>query len=163
MTNREYTALVDKGEYPESPIVPLDVPFENQNGAIQNLLLEKFTSAALIISRPGSIRANHYHKTDWHYTYVIEGAVEYYWRKVGSKEQPKWTVVGPGQLFFTPPMVEHAMCFIHYSVVMTFAKNIRDTEHHEDDVVRVPLKAKEWDPQRGEFKFVTDPKCLSEP
>lgn len=166
MTNREYTALVDKGQFPEDPYVPLDEPFVNTNGAIQNLLLERFTSAAVIRSRAGAIRANHYHKTDWHYAYVVSGAIRYYWRPVGSKEQPKSKVFTAGQMFFSPPLVEHAMAFLDDTVFLTFAKNIRDTAHHEEDVVRVPLITVEWKGVKGFhdpdaiFQFKVDPAAL---
>lgn len=143
LNNREYTALVETGLYPEEPEVATDPPFENANGEIQNLLLENFRSVALISSVEGAVRANHYHKTDWHYTYVISGAVAYFWRPAKSGEKPRLRIFRAGKMFFTPPLVEHAMLFLSESEVMTFAKNIRDTSHHEEDVVRVPLIQKE--------------------
>ena len=42
-------------------------------------------------------------------------------------------------MFFTPPMVEHAMFFPVESTFITFAKNRRDHENHESDLVRVKL------------------------
>jgi len=139
LSNREFSALVDKGEYPEQVAVPLDPPFVNQNGVIQNLLLERFTSAALIRSVAGAVRANHYHKTDWHYTYVVSGCVWYYWRALGAKQAPQFQKFEAGTMFFTPSMQEHAMFFPEDTDIITFAKNIRDTSHHEEDVVRVPV------------------------
>jgi hypothetical protein len=67
LSNRDFSSLVDAGRYSDQVEVPLDEPFVNANGKIQNLLLEKFTSAALISSVAGALRANHYHKTDWHW------------------------------------------------------------------------------------------------
>ena len=145
LSNREFSGLVDRGTYPEQVAVPLDQPFVNANGVIQNLLLERFTSAAIISSVPGAIRANHYHKTDWHYSYVVKGSVWYYWRPVGSTEKPRHQVFGQGTMFFTPPLVEHAMFFPEDSAFLTFAKNIRDHDHHESDVVRVELVRAERD------------------
>jgi dTDP-4-dehydrorhamnose 3,5-epimerase-like enzyme len=141
LSNREFSALVDQGHYPEQVAVPLDEPFANQNGEIFNLLLERFTSVGLIRSVAGAVRANHFHKTDWHYTWVQTGSVWYYWRPLGSKERPKHQLFPAGTMFFTPPLVEHAMFFPDPSVILTFAKNIRDQEHHESDVVRVGLIA----------------------
>ena len=147
VSNREYSRLVDAGNYPEQIDVPLDAPFVNDNGKIQNLLLERFTSAAIITSVAGAVRANHYHKTDWHYSYVVAGAVQYYWRAVGSHESPKSQLFPAGTMFFTPPMVEHAMFFPEASSFITFAKNVRDHEHHESDVVRVKLIEAKPDPK----------------
>jgi quercetin dioxygenase-like cupin family protein len=139
LSNREFSALVDQEKYPEQVAVPLDAPFVNANGEIQNLVLERFTSAALIKSVAGAVRANHYHKTDWHYSYVVSGSVWYYWRPAGSKGAPQHQVFPAGTMFFTPPNVEHAMVFPEATAFLTFAKNVRDHEHHEADVVRVNL------------------------
>ena len=148
-TNREYTDAVARGEYPEDPEVPQAEPFVNQNGAIQNLLLADFKSVAMIESRKGSVRANHYHKEDWHYTLVLAGQVEYVWRPHDRREIPKTRRFQAGQIFFTPPMVEHAMIFPVTSHIITFAKRIRDTESHEEDVVRIPFIETGWDPLKG--------------
>jgi len=149
LSNREFSALVDAEKYPEQVGVPLDAPFVNANGAIQNLLLERFTSAAIITSVPGSVRANHYHKTDWHYSYVIKGTVEYYWRPAGTKTEPKCERFPGGTMFFTPPLVEHAMFFPEETSFITFAKNIRDHQNHEADLVRVKLVEVQPKPEGG--------------
>jgi len=145
LSNREFSALVDKGAFPEQVAVPLDSPFTNQNGVIQNLVLERFTSAALITSVRGAIRANHTHKTDWHYSYVLSGTVWYFWRPDGSKERPEQQSFGAGTMFFTPPNVEHAMFFPEATSFLTFAKNVRDHEHHEADLTRIALIAAKED------------------
>lgn len=149
LSNREFSKLVDGAQYPEQVVVPLDPPFVNVNGAIQNLLLERFTSAALIRSVAGAVRANHYHKTDWHYSYVLSGEIWYFWRAAGSRERPHGLTVAAGEMFFTPPMVEHAMVFPVDGEFLTLARNIRDTEHHEEDVVRVSLIDIRRDPNHG--------------
>ncbi len=150
MTNREYTALVEKGTFPEDPIVPMDEPFVNQNGSIHNLVTEKFTHVAMLTTPEGAIRANHYHKTDWHYSYVVSGVIGYYHRPAGSKETPKLIICTPGMMVFSPPLVEHAKFFHQDTVYFTFAKNAR-SEHqtHEDDLVRVPMLKRVWDQKQG--------------
>jgi dTDP-4-dehydrorhamnose 3,5-epimerase-like enzyme len=141
LSNREFSAMVDRGAFPEQVLVPLDEPFINGNGKIQNLLLENFTSAAIIHSVAGALRANHYHKTDWHYSYVVSGTVWYYWRPVGARMEPQQKICPAGSMFFTPPNVEHAMFFPEDTAFITFARNVRDHEHHEADLVRVPVIA----------------------
>ena len=78
MNNKEYTEAVDKGYYPVDKIVSLPEPFINDKGIIQNLLLFPITSIAVITSKAGSVRSNHYHKTDWHYLYILSGSMKYY-------------------------------------------------------------------------------------
>jgi len=158
-SNRQFTGLVRRGEYPEQVRVPLDDPFVNQAGEIQNLLLEDFTSVALIHTRGGMVRANHYHKTDWHYAYVLSGEIHYFWRPVGVKDA-KLQIFKPGSMFFTPPLVEHCMYFAEQTSFMTFARNVRDHEHHEEDVVRVrfvEVKSKLCQPENKIPYFVYTP------
>jgi dTDP-4-dehydrorhamnose 3,5-epimerase-like enzyme len=145
MTNREYTAAVERGQFPEDIVVPIPPPFENDAGQIFNLLLEKITSVAIIESVADSIRSNHYHKTDWHYMYVLSGVMCYYWRPVGSKDPIKMNVFKKGQMMFTPPMVIHATYFPEPTTIITFAKNVRDHETHEADLVRSYLIRKDDD------------------
>ena len=152
LSHAEYTSLVDEGQYPSEPLVPLDEPFVNAAGRILNVLLKRFSSAAFIESHAGSMRANHYHKTDWHYSFVISGTVRYGWRAAGSSETPQVMDFGPGQLFFTPPMVEHVMFFPVSTTFMTFARNLRDHDSHESDVVRVPpLFSTAWSETAGAY------------
>lgn len=154
MNNREYTALVEAGHFPSDPAVPIDEPFVNENGAIVNLLTEKFTHSAILSTPGGSIRANHYHKTDWHYTYVISGEVEYCWRDVGAQTKPRTRVFKQGTMFFTPPLLEHAMVFHVDTTIITFARNAR-SEHqtHENDLTRVDIVRKIWNPLRSAWDF----------
>ncbi len=138
MKNREYTESVVREFYPLDPIVPLDAPFEDARGAIQNLVLTPgITSVAVITSKAGSERSNHFHKTDWHYLYVVEGEMEYYERPVGATGgHIKPLIVKKGQMVFTPPNIVHKTVFTVDTVLVSLAKNVRDHSHHEEDVVR---------------------------
>ena len=138
MDNREYTDKVNIGNFPQTNLVPLDPPFEDARGTIQNLLLTPITSVAIITSKAGSVRSNHWHRTDWHYLYVMSGSMEYYERDLnqdGSQIQP--TIVKAGEMVFTGPLKVHKTVFLEDTVLLSFAKNIRDHQHHEEDVVRV--------------------------
>jgi quercetin dioxygenase-like cupin family protein len=121
------------------PIVPLDAPHCDDRGDIQPLVDEDMRSAVMISSRAGSVRANHYHKTDWHYCYVLSGSIEYFHRPHGSDDPPACVEIQAGQLFFTPPMVDHAMRFPKDTVFLTLGGNPRDQASYEADVVRIRL------------------------
>ena len=92
-----------------------------------------------IQSRSGAIRANHYHRQDYHYCYLESGRMEYFERPVGSTEAPRRIVIEPGQVFYTAPMVEHAMHFLEDSVFWCFSRNSRKQADYESDTVRVKL------------------------
>jgi len=135
----EYVRAVEEGNYPEDPKVPAEAPFLNGNGAIRNIAFGAFGGIALIESTPRSIRSNHYHKTDWHYLLVVEGIVHYYYRPAGSKAEPTLLIARPGDVFFTPPMMEHAVFTPTTSRMVSISRLARRHADHEADLVRVPL------------------------
>ena len=121
------------------PIVSMDMPYTDARGEIQQLVQAGFESAQLITCAKNSVRANHYHKQDWHYCYMVYGSMSYYTRRVGSDESPSWVLVTAGQVVYTPPMEEHAMEFLEDSAFINFAGRPRDQQGYEDDLVRVEL------------------------
>lgn len=136
MKNKEYSDLVDVGEYPTDRLVPLDEPFVDDRGSIKNLLNASVSGAAVIISKAGTVRSNHYHKTDWHYLYVVSGSMEYYERSVNEKFVVKPLIVSAGQMVFTPPMTVHKTVFLEDTVLISLSRRNRDHNSHEEDVIR---------------------------
>ena len=144
---------------PDEVIVAMEAPFADSRGEIQPLVDRAMRSAVLISSKKGTVRANHYHKTDWHYCYVLEGRieyhhrphgsdaapetviVEYHHRPHGSDAAPETVIVEKGQIFFTPPMVDHAMVFVEDTTFLTLGRNSRAQEVYEADVERIELVA----------------------
>ena len=141
MTHSEI-APISKEEmelWPSKPLVDLQSPFVDQRGSIQPLVDLMMKSAVMIESKAGSLRANHYHKTDWHYCYVISGKIEYFHRKLNSSKKTELIIVEQGNMVFTPPLVEHCMKFPEDTLFLTLSRNPRDQETYEADVVRVDL------------------------
>jgi hypothetical protein len=119
-------------------LVSLRAPVVDERGEIRNLIDAPFTSAAIIRSVKGAVRGNHYHKTDYHYCWLQSGGMLYLNRPVGDLSPPRREVIAPGQLFYTPPMQEHAMVFTEPSVMIVFARNNREMAHYEADTIRIP-------------------------
>lgn len=128
----------ERATWPKTVIVPLEPPFADERGSIVPLVNATMESCVLITSKKGTVRANHYHQTDWHYCYVLEGEIDYWERPTGSSEPPTKTVIGPGTMFFTGPMLDHAMVFTKDTSFLTFGRNSRAQEVYEADVVRIP-------------------------
>ena len=120
-------------------IIDNEEPFMDDRGIIQPIVDVDLKSAVLITSKKGSIRANHYHKTDWHYCTVLEGSIRYYWRKVGLSTKSNEILIKKNQTFYTPPMVEHAMFFEEQTTFLTLGGNSRKQTSYENDLVRVKL------------------------
>lgn len=131
--------MTTESDWPTGPIVSLPRPFMDERGGIQPLFQGDFNTVQLITSNAGSIRANHYHKSDWHYCYMVSGRMRYHHRPAGSDQPPEWVLVTAGQAIFTPPLVEHAMEFLDDSVFLNVARNPRGQAQYEADLVRVEL------------------------
>ena len=140
-------------EWPAHGVVKLEQPFSDHRGHIQPLVDVIMKSAVMIESKAGSLRANHYHKTDWHYCYVVSGQIEYYYRPTGSDQDPECLKIQKGEMVFTPPMVDHGMKFPEDTLFLTLSRNPRDQESYEADVVRVEMLSKKgsktWTPNQG--------------
>ena len=124
--------------WPKDVIVKLEKAFVDLRGSIQPLVDLPMESAVLIHSKKGAVRANHYHQTDWHFCYVLSGSIEYLHRPTGTKAKPKTVFVKEGELFFTPPMVDHQMIFPEDASFLVLGRNSRAQPVYEADVVRIP-------------------------
>lgn len=128
----------ERAEWPKEVIVALEKPFVDERGAIQPLVDVPMESCVLISSKKGTVRANHFHRTDWHYCYVLDGTIDYYHRPHGSTVKPDKVTIRAGQMFFTPPDVDHSMVFVEDTRFLTWGRNSRAQEVYEADVVRIP-------------------------
>lgn len=128
----------EEASWPKSVIVDLEKPHVDDRGSIQPLVDVPMESCVLITSNAGTVRANHYHQTDWHYCYVVEGEIEYYERPHGSTGTAKKYLIRQGQMFFTGPMIDHAMVFTRDTTFLTWGRNSRAQDVYEADVVRIP-------------------------
>ena len=118
-------------------IINLPDNYKDDRGFIQPLCDLNMKSASLIISKKNTWRANHYHKTDWHFIYILYGAFEYYYRKTNSNEEIKKKIVKKDQLLFTGPLVDHAMLYTEETKILVLSKNPRDQKTYEEDTVRI--------------------------
>lgn len=116
--------------------------FVDERGEMSYLLDESatITSALYITCKKGSIRANHYHKKDTHYSYMLKGSMEYTYQDAKDKNAKKHTViVSKGEIVETRPMTIHAMKFPEDSIFIAFTTEERDQAKYEKDTVRTKL------------------------
>lgn len=126
-------------ETPTGPLIELPTAFTDERGTIAPLVEREMRSLLLITSREGAVRANHYHRADWHYCYVVSGVMEYHYRVHGSSDPPTRILVREGEMVFTPALVEHAMTFSEETTFITCGGGPRDQASYEADLVRVQL------------------------
>jgi oxalate decarboxylase/phosphoglucose isomerase-like protein (cupin superfamily) len=127
------------GEYLASKRVALEPAHADARGYIQALVNVPVHNVSLIMSKKGTVRSNHYHKTDWHYIYVISGAFDYYFRRHGSSDNVRQFACKEGDMIWTPPMEDHTTVFTQDTVILALSLLPRDQEAYESDVVRIVL------------------------
>ena len=114
--------------------------FKDKRGTLQKIIDGNFSSCIEVFSKKGSIRANHYHKKDKHFMYIISGELLYSYknRKRGSKVKIK--KMKKGDLFFTPAMQEHMAFFLKKTHFLAFSTRKRTQYDYENDVIRVKME-----------------------
>lgn len=131
----------DRSPPPSSPRPALcEIPFDKhaQDAGIVNLMHGGVKgSVSVLTCKTGTVRANHWHRLDSHWLYVLSGVVEYYERGIGSLEKPDPQIFHTGEMFYTPPRREHAMYFPIHTVLISMSDRTRTHEEHERDVVRL--------------------------
>lgn len=116
--------------------------FADERGNMFHLLDKNaaITSALIVTCKKGAIRANHYHKKDTHYSYMLKGIMEYTYQDAKDKNAKKHTViVNKGEIVETPRMIIHAMRFLENSVFIALTTESRDQKKYEKDTIRVKL------------------------
>lgn len=116
--------------------------FTDERGEMSHLLDSEvpITSVLYVTSKKGSIRANHYHKKDLHYVYIIKGKMEYTFQAIEANDSQKKTIlVEKGDIVCTLPMTMHAMKFLEDSIFLAFSIRPRNKKAYEKDTVRIKL------------------------
>ena len=108
---------------------------EDPRGSIISLINDiKVSNISIITSFPKTFRSNHLHKKDWHYMYVLDGIMEYFFKK---NNKIFYIKLKKGDLVFTPPKELHATYFPIKTKLIVSSGFPRDQETYENDTVRV--------------------------
>jgi len=114
--------------------------FEDERGAITNVLEEPISHVAIVTSKKGSIRANHYHPKQIQYIYLISGSYESTSKDLNNKDSTdEKIIIKLGDLVITPPMIVHAMRFLEDSVMLNLTTGQRDNENFEEHTIKYKL------------------------
>jgi quercetin dioxygenase-like cupin family protein len=140
MNNQEYGEAVNAKNYPQDIVVPMDAPFVDDRGVIQNIWLANSESITLITSKKGATRASHKHLSSNHSTYIISGSVRYQELEDDQETIMLEKVFGANDQFFTRPQVFHIMTFLEDTVMITMNGHIKNHQNYEDDLIRMTKK-----------------------
>ena len=112
----------------------------DERGEITNILDAPIQHVALITSKTGSIRGNHYHPEQIQNDYLLSGKYEYTVNDIRNNNgKSESVIIEAGNLVITPPMVAHSMKFLEDSVFLTFTTGGRDADKYEDHTVKFKL------------------------
>ena len=114
--------------------------FKDKRGWLKKILDGNFSSCIEVYSKKGSIRANHYHKKDKHFIYVINGEILYFYRDRKKTAKTRFKIMKKNDLFFTPSMQEHMAYFTKNTHFLAFSTRKRTKFDYEKDLVRVNMQ-----------------------
>lgn len=126
-------------EHENFPFLEIPQRFQDDRGMILNIADGSFGDVAIIESKKGSVRANHFHKNDWHLTYILHGAAFYSYKKVDSTPSFDWveTKIEPRKLLYTPNETWHRFKFIEDTLMIVVSGLSRRKEIYDSDTIYV--------------------------
>ena len=114
----------------------------DDRGEILSIVDQSISNVSIITCNPGSIRSNHYHHSDFHFMYVLEGEIDYFFKDINS-EEISYLKVKTGDTIFTPDNEIHATYFPLRTRLIVSSKFPRDQITYEQDTVRFSLITEE--------------------
>jgi dTDP-4-dehydrorhamnose 3,5-epimerase-like enzyme len=113
----------------------IEAAFTDGRGEIFNIFEGTIGHVALVTSKKGSVRANHYHKKDHQYMYLVSGAYETHSVDVRDTQKRQVLHVLPGEIVDTPPFIAHAQKFTEDSVFLALTTREREEGKYEEDTI----------------------------
>jgi len=114
------------------PLIESIQTFSDTRGIIINLADGDIGDVAVITSEAGAIRANHFHREDWHICYLLNGKSKYFWKNNLESGSHNLEIVA-GMSVITPPLVPHKFEFIEKSTMIVISKLSRLKDNYDTD------------------------------
>jgi len=130
------SSLFSEENFANYPKVLIPQIFNDDRGSIKNLADGRLGDVAIISSHKSSIRANHVHENDWHFSYLISGQMRYFWKDLNKEVQS--LIVNEGEMVYTPPKIPHKMQFLQDSVFIAISELCRSQNNYEADTKKMP-------------------------
>ena len=125
---------------PNETVKKIEPDFQDDKGAILNVLEEPICHVAVITSKKGSIRANHYHPKQTQYVYLVSGKYESISKNLQDKNaKEEKVIIEPNSLVITPPMIAHAMRFLEDSIMLNLTTGHRYSKEYEEHTKKFQL------------------------
>lgn len=118
-------------------IIKSNAPFADARGRIDNYdLVFPVNMANIIMSKTGSIRANHFHPEQLQQCLLVSGKYISVFRDLTISDAPTCShIIRAGDLAVMPPMVAHTMIFVEDSVFVNLVGGNRDHDKFGEHTV----------------------------
>ena len=113
--------------------------FKDERGYLLKILDKGFSSCIEIFSKKGSIRANHYHKKDEHFCYILKGEILFFYRNRKKGSKLNYKIMKKGDLFFTTYDQDHLAYFFKTTHFLSYSSRKRSKFDYENDLVRLNM------------------------
>lgn len=117
---------------------PLEI-HEDERGKIVDIFYKQnIEHVAVITSKKGVYRGDHYHKETVQHMLMTKGSMEYWYKPVDSEGPAKMIILKEGELVSTPVNEIHALYFLEEeNQFIVFSTGLRGGKDYETDTFRV--------------------------
>jgi oxalate decarboxylase/phosphoglucose isomerase-like protein (cupin superfamily) len=109
---------------------------KDKRGSILSIVDTQVRNVSIITCNANVLRSNHYHKKDFHFMYVMQGEIDYFFKDIDTNII-SYFKVSEGDIIFTPPNEIHATFFPKETKLIVSSFLPRDRKTYEEDTVRV--------------------------
>ncbi|MSS74266.1 hypothetical protein EXS72_01360 [Candidatus Pacearchaeota archaeon] len=111
---------------------------EDNRGKIADIFYKSgIEHVAIITSKKGVRRGDHYHKETTQHMLMTKGSLIYVYRPVDKSQPVKYILAKEGQLVSTPPFEMHTLLFPEDNEFIVFSSGIRGGQDYEKDTYRI--------------------------
>ena len=119
------------------PEDPLELHCDNRGKIVDIFYKKDINHVAVVSSLKGSVRGNHYHKLTTQHMLITKGALEYWFKPLGSVEQARFVLLEEGDFVSTPPNEIHALKITADNEFLVFTEGVRGGKDYEKDTFRI--------------------------
>jgi len=117
---------------------PLELNSDERGSIVDIFYNSKIDHVAVIKSKPGIIRGNHYHKDTTQHILITHGSLEYWYKKLDSEDKSEKILMSKGDFISTPPYEIHALKIgLEGNEFIVFSEGKRGGKDYESDTFRV--------------------------
>ncbi len=116
---------------------PLELHKDERGEIVDVFYKETIEHVAVISSKKGNLRGDHYHKQTTQHCLITKGTLEYWYKHVNSNKPVECIILREGDTITTPPNEIHALGIIEDNEFIVFTKGLRGGKDYESDTFKI--------------------------